>query len=121
MIKKCDWCGKQFQSSSRKKYCCEECLRLGKNEYARLRSEHKKIKDSYLQSYYTTNKLCKRYDCLYHAPYGSQNACDFCYLTGRLRNCGRGDNCTRYITSTPEEKQQFRTLMMQLSNEEYEQ
>ena len=37
MKKPCKWCGKEFEATKNKQYCCEECRKAGRNQSQRRR------------------------------------------------------------------------------------
>ena len=34
--------------------------------------------------------------CRFRAPYGDVNGCDYMHITGHMRGCPPGDDCTRF-------------------------
>lgn len=39
---------------------------------------------------------CQR-PCIYRSELPRVNACDYCYITGKMRGCPAGENCTRFV------------------------
>lgn len=58
---------------------------------------------------YNGKRTCKRTDCLYYSPKVDYNGCDYCFLTGNLRGCQRGEECTKYRYATEQQRLQYRT------------
>lgn len=111
MIRRCAECGEEFISHHNSKCCSNECRSIYK----------KRVDKIYKQKYKKPNiqrppatKMCKQNDCLYHSIEGDENGCDFCYLTGETRGCSILE-CTRYITSTVQERRRFRNSKLKES------
>lgn len=66
----------------------------------------------------TNTYECKRYECLYHAPKFALNGCDYCVITGHLRQCKPGDMCDKHTYSTPEQRKEL-SMKRLLYGDEY--
>lgn len=93
MTKICPQCGTEFTvygtNQNSRKYCSKECYteanrKLASEPGARIR--------------------CRRYDCLYRPQKSADNGCDYFLITGELRNCPPGKDCTCYKHATPAER-----------------
>lgn len=112
MTKICAHCGKEFEiidsSRNSQKYCSRDCY----NEVAKERSKiyrelNGKIKSKEPQPTKDDGKRCKRYGCLYHPSKTAANSCDYTLVTGKLRGCAPGQDCTCYKRGTKEERKRM--------------
>lgn len=95
MKKICPVCQKEFeQTSHRQLYCSVQCRKINKIAVSK------------------KWKYCNHRDCLYFCDTKDYNRCDFNWLTGELRDCGRGAECTKYKHATPSERRKYRNLKL---------
>lgn len=95
MKKVCPVCQKEFEPiNGRQKYCSLECRKTNKIAVSK------------------KWKYCNHRDCLYFCDTKDYNRCDYNWLTGELRDCGRGAECTKYKHSTPSERRKYRNLKL---------
>lgn len=106
-MKICPVCQKEFEvksSFSYQIYCSVQC-REENNKIKRRKQRPKKW------------KYCNRRDCLYFCDTKDYNRCDYNWLTGNLRDCGRGAECTRYKHATPSERKKYRNSVLRKDEE----
>lgn len=114
MIKSCARCGKEFEiidpSRNSQKYCSRECY----NEVSRVknserRQRYRETEHNIVERKSTKEqgKLCKRYGCLYHPNKAAANSCDYTLITGKLRGCACGKDCTCYKRGTAKERKRM--------------
>ena len=98
-------CNKEFEPAhNNQKYCSVKC----RNKATAI-SEAKKRGTLPRKPWH----YCKRKDCLYyHDTKNFDNRCDYLWLTGQPRGCGRGAECTKYKHSTPKKREEYRNSIL---------
>lgn len=103
----CPVCKKAFEvksSFSYQFYCSAKC-----------REENRKTKRRKQPT--KKWKYCNLKDCLYYCDSkNSDNRCDYLWLTGQPRECGRGAECTKYKHSAPKEREKYRNSIIKEEN-----
>lgn len=115
-MRACKNCHKLFEpKANNSRYCSLSCRYEAQIKRNRISRQKKKATA-------TTKtlpwKYCNRTDCLYYNDsWNYLNKCDYLWLTGKLRGCGRGEDCTKYIQATREARKKYRNSVIREDEE----
>lgn len=62
--------------------------------------------------------ICRRYDCLFHPPKIAKNGCDYCVITGNVRDSDPGMKCNKYLKVSKSAKTQLQILRLNRCSDE---
>lgn len=115
-MKICPICGKEFEPAhNNQKYCCPKCQKEAIRLLAKERRLKKKPKNKRKSKPW---QHCNRTDCLYYNDSKTPiNYCDYNWLTGQLKSCKGGAECTKYKHSTAEERKRYRNSVLKKDEE----